>query len=89
LERNVEEDTRILHVAYRRVAGIPFLLEEWSADGIKGSSAVFLTEHVAQMSDSELQQWLADQRVNLGGRVTIAREATHTFVNFGFEAMLR
>jgi hypothetical protein len=87
LERNIEEDTRILHVDYRRVQDIPLLIERWSADGVTGSTAVFLTEQVAGMSDSEVQRFLEDRAgVDLAGGVTITRRETHTFVNFGFEA---
>ena len=55
-------------------------------DGVKGMSAIFLTEHVAGMDDVALQKWLVDHEMDLGGGVTMARGKTHTFVNFGFEA---
>jgi hypothetical protein len=48
-------------------------------------SAIFLTEHVAGMSDAALENFLPDHGVDLGV-VTIARRETHTFVNFGFKA---
>jgi hypothetical protein len=61
LQRDVEEDTRILSAKYVQIAGIPTLLERWSSDGIHGSTAVFLIEHVAGMDDAALQRLLAEQ----------------------------
>ena len=87
LQRDVEEDTKILSAKYFRADGTPFLLENWSADGIRGSTAVFLTQHVSGMDDDALQQFLKEHAgvVELG-ETTIVRRAEHVFVNFGFEA---
>jgi hypothetical protein len=52
LQRHIEDDTRILTAKFVRVAGIPFLLERWSGDGVRGCSAVFLTDHVTGMTDA-------------------------------------
>lgn len=67
--------------------GIPLLIETWKWEAIHGSSAVFLAEHVAGMNDANLQKFLTEQaRVDLSGGVTISRDETHVFVNFGFVA---
>jgi len=89
LERPIEEDTDVLSVRYCRVAGIPILIERWSwrFEGLQGSSAVFLNDHVAEMDDGDLQKFLTEKAgVDLDGGVTISRRDTHTFVNFGFVA---
>jgi hypothetical protein len=87
LQRDVEEDTKILSAKYFRLSGIPFLLEKWTADGIRGSTAVFLTEHVSGMDDAALQKFFNEHAgiVELG-ETTIVRRAEHVFVNFGFQA---
>ena len=87
LERSIEEDTRILSAKYLRADGIAMLLERWSADGVRGSTVVFLQEHVSIMDDAELQQFLKEQGLDLGNAgVTVVRGGDHVFVNFGFEA---
>ena len=87
LERRIEEDTRILSENYLRADEIAMLLEKWSADGVRGSTVVFLTEHVTRMDDATLQQFLTGQGLDLGSAgVTIVRREYHVFVNFGFEA---
>ena len=60
------------------------LLEQWSADGIRGSTALFLTEHVSTMDDAALQDFLTEHGLDLGNAgVTIVRDDEHVFVNFG------
>lgn len=85
--RNIEEDTRILSERQIFVIGIPILLERWSADGVRGSTAVLLPEHVAGMDDSAIQKFLTELAgLDLDGGVTITRRETHAFVNYSFEA---
>jgi hypothetical protein len=89
LQRPVEEDTDILSVHFRRVAGIPILIERWSwrFESLRGSSAVFLNQHVAGIDDGDLQKFLTEEAgVNLAGGVTIARREMFTYVNFAFES---
>jgi hypothetical protein len=88
LRRNIEEDTRILSTKYFRINEIPFVLEKWTADGIRGFSAIFLTESVSGLDDAALTQFLNEQaglNVAISG-TTIVRREKYTFVNFGFEA---
>jgi hypothetical protein len=50
------------------VEGIPFLLETWKWEAIRGSSAIFLAEHVAGMTDADLQRFVTEQAgVDLSG----------------------
>jgi len=89
LQRPIEEDTDILSVHFRRVAGIPILIERWSwrFESLGGSSAVFLNRHVAGMDDTDLQRFLIERAgIDLGGSVTIARREMYTYVNFAFES---
>ena len=87
LQRPIESDTRILSTRHHRINGIPYLIETWTWEAIQGKTAVFLTEHVAGMSDANLQKFVSEQAgVDLAGGVTISRRDTHTFVNFGFQA---
>ena len=86
LTRNIEDDTRILKAQYVRVEGIPILLEHWSADGVRGKTAIFLTEHVEKMDDAELRRFFVEKAgVEIEGSVTIVRREEHVFFNFGFE----
>ncbi len=72
---------------YRLVAGIPLLLEEWSFEGIRGETAVFLSEHVAGKDDAALENFLREQAgVDVSGSVTVVRRGEYVLVNFGFEA---
>jgi hypothetical protein len=86
LARPVEPETRIRSSRYRRIAGIPLLLEEWTYDGIRAHSVVFLAEHVG-MDDAALQTFLSQQaRIEIGGSVTVVRRDNFVCVDFGFEA---
>ena len=63
------------------------LLELWIADGIRGSTALFLTEHVSELDDAELQDLLTKHGFDLGSSgVTIVRDDEHVYINFGFVA---
>lgn len=87
-QRPIEPDTRILATRYRRIDGIPFLIEAWKWEAILGSSAIFLTEHVAAMTDAAIERFLTERAcVDLAGGVTISgRGEAHVFLNFGFVA---
>jgi hypothetical protein len=87
LRRTIEEDTRILSVEYFRENGIPFLLESWNWEGVRGQTAVFLREYVSGLKNEALVQLLNGQTgLNLAvSDVTVASGEEHTFVNFGFE----
>lgn len=85
LQRPIDEDTRILRATYVRVNEIPMLIESWSADGVRGSTAILLVRDVGQLTDEELQRFLTEQGgADLTGGVTISRRPAHIFVNFGF-----
>lgn len=87
LQRDVEEDTRILSAKYLQIAGIPMLLERWSADGVCGSTALFFTEHVSGMDDAALETFLIEHGLDLGrAGITIVRGDQHVFLNFGFDS---
>ncbi len=84
LKRSIEEDTRIISTQFIEVQSHPVLLEQWSWEGITGMSAVFLTQHVAGLDDSQLLQ-LLESAVNTNiGSTTIKKEPVYTFVNYGF-----
>jgi len=88
LERNLDEDTRVLKTAFIRVAGVPILIESWAWEGYGGSTAVLLTRDAGPMSDEALKLFLTAQaHLNLAGSVTISRREVHTYVNFGFQEM--
>jgi hypothetical protein len=88
LQRNIEEDTRILSAKYFRAGGIPILTEKWIADGVSGRSVVLLTESVTALDDVALQTFLKDQAgIDLGKSVTITRNDAHVFVNYDFVAL--
>ena len=87
LQRSMDEDTRIRSARYFRVDGISILLEEWRWEAISGSTAVFLTEQVAAMDDAALKEFLRGKAaLDMIGGVTVSRQESHVFVNFGFEA---
>lgn len=87
LERPVESDTIILVAKFIRTDGIPILLERWTWDGVEGSSAVFLNQHVAGMTDADLKKFLTERAgLDLRGGVTITRGDAFVFVNFAFLA---
>jgi hypothetical protein len=88
LQRNIDDDTRILSAKSFRVDGIPILKEKWIADGVSGRSVVLLAESVSALDDVALQNFLRDQAgIDLGASVTITRNDTHVFVNYDFEAI--
>ena len=86
LRRSIDDDTHVLRTDARRVGDFVILLEQWTADGVMGSSAVLLTRDAGKMNDEELKGFLAGEAgLDLGETVTITRGETHTFVNFAFE----
>ena len=70
LERDIEEDNRILATKFGRIDGLPVLLESWSADGVRGMSAIFLTDQVDGLDVANLEKLLADHGAGLGGSGT-------------------
>lgn len=65
----------------------PVLLESWIFDGIKGSSAIFLTEHVGSLDDESIKTLLGETfGLELGDNVTVKRDGSHVYVNYGSKA---
>jgi hypothetical protein len=84
--RPMDPDTRLLFEEYLWIGDIPLVLERWSWDGVRASSAVMLAEHVRKLSAAELVAFLYDCGIETGTRVTIKRDGDYVFVNFGFVA---
>jgi len=56
------------HLLERPVLAAKFVrVEKWIGDGVKGMSAIFLTEHVAGMDDAKLQNVLTEKGLDLSG----------------------
>jgi GTP diphosphokinase / guanosine-3',5'-bis(diphosphate) 3'-diphosphatase len=70
-----------LRETYLRIADIPVVLEQWTWDGIQGSSAVFLSDTVQDWSDKRLLDWLTrTARFEIAGNPTPSRKPNYTFV---------
>jgi hypothetical protein len=80
----MDPDTRLLFEEYIWIGNIPVVLERWAWDGIRGSSAVMLAEHVGKLSDAALVSLLNEGGIETVKPVTIKRHGGHAFVNFGF-----
>jgi hypothetical protein len=87
LQREIEDDTRILAAQYFRIENIPLLVEKWSSDGVTGKSAIFLSEHVSGMNDEALRLFFNSMaQVDLPAEgTTVKRGDRFAFFNFGFE----
>lgn len=79
----LDEDTRLLGQKLVTVEGIEVLCQCWIWDGIKGWSAVFVTNEIQDKSDDELIA-LVKQIEVIETAVTIKRSEKWTFVNFNF-----
>jgi hypothetical protein len=57
----------------------------WVLEGIKGTTAVLLTEQVGHMDDAALHRLLETEAGLDLTKVTMKRGPVYTFVNFNFE----
>jgi hypothetical protein len=85
-KRQKDIEVRVFGESYRRVKEMPFLVERWLDNGIRGSSAIFLTRHVNGWSDKRLLDFLrTDAGIAVAANTTIKRLDSHVFVNFRFQ----
>ena len=84
----VEPETRVFKRSLTVVSGYDALHEQWSWEGIKAESFVFLSDDVAEFSDKVLERIVRDtEGVDEGSQITLKRsESGFTFVNFNFRS---
>jgi hypothetical protein len=82
LKRPIDADTRIISCKYTKIDNYDVLIEEWSWEGIKASSVVFLENQIEQLHDSQVMQ-LVLNHLNVDGQMTISRDDFgYTFVSY-------
>jgi hypothetical protein len=84
--RPVERDTELISAGCVWIGDTQVAVERWAWDGIRGSSAVILTESVRDLDNEGLLALLREGGIRTGDRVTIERDATFPFVSFDFAA---
>ena len=80
----VEEDTRILFRTVATLGKYDVLYEKWFWDGITAESIIFVSEDVADLKDSEIEDEVkTSPLVNKESPMTLKRDKSgFTFVNF-------
>jgi hypothetical protein len=82
----LEKDTRLLKPRqYRTVGGYPVAVEEWSWEGTRGNSIVFLTSDVGELTDKALLDLLTLEVAGVTD-ATISRRDNFVYVNHSFVA---
>ena len=84
----VEEDTTILFQQEAHLGEYDILYQKWIWDynNISGESIVFVAEDVADLDDEEIEYEVkTSPLLRADSKITIARSAGYTFVNFNFE----
>ena len=82
----VEEDTKVRWSREKRLEDFDVLHQKWVWDGMVGESAIFVSDEVKHLSDSDLQSLVSQASWVTGdGGVTITRSPKgYTFANFNF-----
>ncbi len=82
----VDPDTIIKKEEIIDVGHLQALYQRWVWEGIIAESLIFLNEDVGGMSDDDLVSLGRDAGIlKRGGKSTISRSDTYTFLNMNFE----
>ena len=82
----VEADTIILYSQGATLGPYEILYQKWFWDGITAESIIFADDDVSGLDDSEIEAEVRESPlVQADSKITIARSAGYTFVNFNFE----
>ena len=84
----VDDDTNITSSLQVKFSGLDCVYQQWTTEGIQGSSLIFYANDVASNTNQELEQWLRESPLlkQQGSAVTVSRNADseYVFVNFNF-----
>ena len=83
--RGLEEEGRIIDQHFIRLQDVPVVIETWSQLGMRGRTAVFLSETIPGWTDSKLKMLLIRSGYPVDSQCTISRAAEFTTVRFAFE----
>ncbi len=87
IDITVDRDTRILYRNPIKVGNYDALYEIWSWDGIHGTSVIFVSEEVEDLSEEEIIRLVCSalNKDDLSKYTISDGESKYRFVNFGFE----
>ena len=82
----VEQDTKIIFQLESTLGVYEILYQKWFWDGFIAESMIFKNEDISDLDDIELEaKVLTSPLLHSDSKLTIARSAGYTFVNFNFE----
>lgn len=84
----VDDDTNISSSLQVKFGDLDCVYQQWTTEGIHGSSLIFHCDDVVSNTNEELEQWLLESPLlkQQGSAVTVSRNADseYVFVNFNF-----
>lgn len=84
----VDDDTNISSNLQVKFGDLDCVYQQWTAEGIHGSSLIFHRDEVNANTNEELEQWLRESPLlkQQESAVTVSRNADseYVFVNFNF-----
>jgi len=83
----VEEDTSIYQQKEVSLGGIDVLWQQWSWEGITGTTVVFAVNEVKELTDEQLKELVKPLVNDKGKQFTISHKENWVFVNFDFEVV--
>jgi len=83
--RGQDEEARVIDQHFVRLHDIPVVIETWSQSGMRGRTAVFISESIQGWTDSKLKMLLIRSGYPVDSQCTICRAAEFTTVRFAFE----
>ena len=84
----IDDDTRILFQAVKKLDEYEVLYQQWSWDGYKGESIIFSDDDIKDLSENEIKEIVKTSSVlkDKESNLSFSQSGSgYTFVNFNFE----
>jgi len=82
----IDKDTLIIFSIETKLEPYDAVYQKWHWDGIDGESIIFFNEDIADLSEAQIKNEVAENTALLkeNSQITYKKGDTYTFVNFNF-----